>query len=456
MLVYKRIVSLLLALGVLAVTALPAAAASDPVNEARNGVVRVLALFDLYCEGEKLGSLPAVGSAFGVGEAGKPTDVFVTNRHVIAGHSETIPAEFLQPGLEGEIVLEYRLSMAYILLDDYAFTDAAGLDTSRMEPCDVIYEARADEPDLAVLRAASAVKGRVALPLLPARGNLKPNDQIRTLGFPASADMTSADDMGRQTYYASVDHVNITDGIVSQITAFKLENAEIVQHTAPINGGNSGGPLVNLDGAVVGVNTLTFNGDGLEGASANHYGSLIAEHVIKVLDDKGLSYTIYASGPGWWAYALIAAAVVVIAAAAFMAARRKKPVPGPAAPIVPAQPAQPVRPAAPVDCGLRFQALSGIFQGKRFSIGDQVRIGREPGKNDLVYPADAQGISSVHCVLTYQAGQLYLTDLGSTYGTFVAPGTRLAASQPSPLRIGDQFYLGSERERFVITGRGGI
>ena len=52
-------------------------------------------------------------------------------------------------------------------------------------------------------------------------------------------------------------------------------------------------------------------------------------------------------------------------------------------------------------------------------------------------------------------GQLTLTDLGSSYGTFLAGGQKLLPNQPVPLRPGDRFYLGSEKESFVITGKGG-
>jgi pSer/pThr/pTyr-binding forkhead associated (FHA) protein len=52
-------------------------------------------------------------------------------------------------------------------------------------------------------------------------------------------------------------------------------------------------------------------------------------------------------------------------------------------------------------------------------------------------------------------GQVTLTDLGSSYGTFLAGGQKLAPNQPVTLRVGDRFYLGSEKEGFVITGKGG-
>ena len=51
---------------------------------------------------------------------------------------------------------------------------------------------------------------------------------------------------------------------------------------------------------------------------------------------------------------------------------------------------------------------------------------------------------------------VWLKDLGSTYGTFLEGGRRLAANETVQLRIGEKFYLGSEREAFVIAPKGGI
>ena len=88
-------------------------------------------------------------------------------------------------------------------------------------------------------------------------------------------------------------------------------------------------------------------------------------------------------------------------------------------------------------------------------INGQVRIGRDPSCNDLVYPGNTPGISGRHCVVTLSGGQVTLTDLGSSYGTFLANGRKLTPNQPVTLRVGDKFSLGSEKESFVITGKGG-
>ncbi|MGN6485387.1 MAG: S1C family serine protease [Thermomicrobiales bacterium] len=70
----------------------------------------------------------------------------------------------------------------------------------------------------------------------------------------------------------------VTDGIVSGLGrnefaesggSYQCQNyTNLIQHTAPINHGNSGGPLFNLKGEVIGVNTLglpTYNGEPVQG-----------------------------------------------------------------------------------------------------------------------------------------------------------------------------------------------
>ena len=147
-----------------------------------------------------------------------------------------------------------------------------------------------------------------------------------------------------------------------------------------------------------------------------------------------------------------AAAVVVVIAAVVLLTRKKKPARAPAA-----QPISPTGPAIPAGGsagGLRLQGLSGNFAGRRFPVNGQVRIGRDPARNDLVYPANAPGVSGAHCVVTVEGGRLWLTDLGSSHGTYLN-GRKLTANQAAPLNPGDRFYLGSENEMFQIAVKGG-
>ena len=57
----------------------------------------------------------------------------------------------------------------------------------------------------------------------------------------------------------------ITRGIISAFRYSQFMDAQLIQHDAPVNGGNSGGPLLSRDGRVVGVNTFTYASADIEG-----------------------------------------------------------------------------------------------------------------------------------------------------------------------------------------------
>ncbi len=104
---------------------------------------------------------------------------------------------------------------------------------------------------------------------------------------------------------------------------------------------------------------------------------------------------------------------------------------------------------------VRLQGMTGVFAGRRFQIGAEIRMGRDPQRCDFVYPADTKGISGMHCVIRAQGGTVMILDAGSTYGTFVN-GNKLIPNCSYPLAIGDRIRLGSANEEFQITQKGGV
>lgn len=439
-----RIFALILAL--ILCTAQAFAAGTNPVSETRNGTVRVMAYYDNdYFEGTSL------GTAFIVSEENGDT-YFVTNRHVIS---------------EEDILC----NQAYILLDDYAMTHM-GFDSSHAVPCELYYV----DPlfDIAILKAETTLEGRHPLTLSDPTERMDSNDQVIAVGYPRSADYVTdhADEVSGVEYFevvASPDRVTFTDGILSGFVRNNVigNGVECIQHSAPINGGNSGGPLVDENGYVIGVNTWEIGRDG----ETLHSYSINVSEVIDILDREGIDWQAPQARFSWLALILTVVVAAIAAAAALILRKKAQPKAAavPAAAVnaaetvgayVPAVPAAFEKPAAPAaaqnDSGLRFQGVSGVFAGKRFSISGQIRMGRDNKANDFAFPADTKGISSQHCVLIYTDSKLYLKDVGSTYGTYLGNGQRLAAGQAVELRIGDRFYLGSTNETFMITGKGGM
>lgn len=434
----KRLMCLLLALLMLA---LPLSGCGSDggriAADSRSGVVRILALLPDLTTGEVY---YATGSAFGVGKAGEPTDVFVTNTHVVQDVFYT----------ESGATVDAPAVSVWILKNDMAWNPVTGLDTSQAIPCTVLYASSGMYPDYAVLRAGEAPEGRVALPLLADDADVAVGDSVYALGYPGSSDETEEGSYG-SSLVADVDDVTVTSGVVSRFSeGSSLGNTRLIQHDAQINHGNSGGPLIDESGAVIGINTYGIGGDASTG-DVNSYYSVRISYVRDKLDELGISYDVAGGGSAW--VFVVIGLVIVLAAAAFVLWKKGL--------IRFALPKLPKRKGKASGMGLdelRIQCVSGAFAGKRFALSPQVRMGRDPTKNDLVFPDGTQGVSGVHCVLIYDsaAGSLYIKDLGSTFGTFVNGGKRLAPSQAMPLKVGDRFSLGSERESFMVTRKGGV
>ena len=434
----KRLMCLLLALLMLA---LPLSGCGSDggriAADSRSGVVRILALLPDLTTGEVY---YATGSAFGVGKAGEPTDVFVTNTHVVQDVFYT----------ESGATVDAPAVSVWILKNDMAWNPVTGLDTSQAIPCTVLYASSGMYPDYAVLRAGEAPEGRVALPLLADDADVAVGDSVYALGYPGSSDETEEGSYG-SSLVADVDDVTVTSGVVSRFSeGSSLGNTRLIQHDAQINHGNSGGPLIDESGAVIGINTYGIGGDASTG-DVNSYYSVRISYVRDKLDELGISYDVAGGGSAW--VFVVIGLVIVLAAAAFVLWKKGL--------IRFALPKLPKRKGKASGMGLdelRIQCVSGAFAGKRFALSPQVRMGRDPTKNDLVFPDGTQGVSGVHCVLIYDstAGSLYIKDLGSTFGTFVNGGKRLAPSQAMPLNVGDRVSLGSERESFMVTRKGGV
>ncbi len=412
------------------------ASGSENASEARNGVVRILAI-------TQDGNI-SVGSAFGVGDAGEITDTFVTNHHVV---NEYVYDE------EGYLMGFRPMQSIYILMDDSAYDASLGFNPEKCIPCEVVYDSDDGQPDMAVIKTEEPVKGRVALPLLSDLDDLDSGEEVYALGYPANSDVYGK-------LLASVKSVTVTKGVVSLIVKDpSMDNTRLIQHDATINGGNSGGPLINSDGVVVGINTYTrmMSADELLGGGSTYSKSVSIDQMIKVLDDLDIDYDTDSSA--WTTVLIIAAIVVVIAAAAVVTVfllKNKRVTVAPAGGPAPEPGYVPPQPPVVNNTAPRLQCLSGAFQGQRFYIDQEIRMGRDPSKNDLVFPAQTEGISGVHCVLRLQSGSVLLQDLGSTYGTYLGDGRRLSAGESAVLNVGDRFWLASEQECFVISPKGGI
>ena len=246
---------------------------------------------------------------------------------------------------------------------------------------------------------------------------------------------------------------------MSATTSDGLLTGRLIQSTAAINSGNSGGPLVDEKGTVVGINTYTVSSSDTSVTSA--YYALRIQYAKAALEELGIAYGVDGGETG----GLPAAALVILAAAVLAAAvlaavllvrrGRRKTEPAPAPEPAPEPDPAPEKVPNPNDSGYRIQGLSGALEGRRYLIPRRgsVVMGRDAGRCGVALPPDTPGVSGRHCAVWLENGGVYLKDLGSTHGTFLAPGRRLAGEQAVRLLPGDVFFLGSEKQSFVIAER---
>ena len=430
-------------------TALPAhAAGSDgesAVSSARNGVVRILA------------ALPDgsanLGSGFAVGQAGEPSAVFVTNKHVVENSTAV-----------------------YLLLDDrWSETeDGSALNMEYVVRCDVVYEPET-YPDYAILLADRIVTERVALPLMPA-ALAEPGETIYAIGFPSVSDQVTVN------YTANVDTVTVTAGTISRLAHMAETDTDVIQIDANINHGNSGGPLITEEGYVIGLNTYGY-GDNINLAVQSDYVISRLNDLVDIGTLYEFEYTLItdrSEGSGMMTTVLICVGLLAAAAVVAVLILRRNRKPATAAgyqkdssgggsnnsswkkddhsstfpktrqvdEIGETQPAEPQE-------ELRIVGVNGHFAGRRFALTGTLRLGRLPDQNDLVFPADTTGVSGVHCVVRLTSGGATLTDLGSSFGTFLNGQNKIPPQQPTALKLGDTFALGSQRQTFRLERKSG-
>lgn len=325
--------------------------------------------------------------------------------------------------------------------------------------------------------------------------------QVFTLGFPGLADMENwqniyqfIDILRASRNYTTSSH---TKGDISRVISetwdSRSRRMKIIQHTATIRPGNSGGPLMDLCGRIVGMNTAGITG-GRAGAATVYLASAASE-ITQFLDEHGVRYAesgsdcepSNGSGSGssrrdrLMMIAIIGLALILLVGIlvaivyrhqlqrivehAFkpqrpQAKRRKAPIEDNEASArqyhadLPASGFHdPKPPIAGVDDLALHQDNDGTVwlirlrgeKGKvRFRVTQEaaqrkLAVGRDQRKVDLLL-AEAS-VSRRHAELRSAGGRLYIEDLGSTNGTFVN-GRKLVQGHRHELREGDSLKLG--------------
>jgi serine protease Do len=125
--------------------------------------------------------------------------------------------------------------------------------------------------DLAVLSASGKIP---AVAQLGNSDSLKPGETVIAIGSP----------LGDFVNTVTVGVISATGRSLDTGNGFLME--DLIQTDAAINQGNSGGPLVNLAGDVVGINTLVVRGSGSSNTIAEGLGFAIPINTARIVSEQ--------------------------------------------------------------------------------------------------------------------------------------------------------------------------
>jgi hypothetical protein len=405
----RRIFSVILLTAIILLLVIPVQAAFD--NRVLDGLVYIETEYvDIWgdIDGDR-------GTGFFVGAEGRPPRYIVTNFHVIEN--------YLLAGINNGII--------YIYYDQNTFDEAYHVEHNA-------------QLDIALLRLINPTNNRAALPLKVVNPERAQGRKVYAVGFPAIVDAA----VWRKSYFGKED-ATVTDGVINRLSVSVLEGRQEIQHSATITGGNSGGPLVDDKGAVIGINTRTHTAGGNYNLAVNIDDALSMLHRNNVnpwvvLDDDGIPLILILA---------IAGGVIGLALAAvlIMLLTKKKPVPVPAAVSVPAEIPVPVGAGSMPARSAFIRSMAAQHNNISAPLGKTpVMIGRDASVCKIIFKEDTPGVSSKHCQIYFDGNNFILTDLGSSYGTFLMNGQKLDPNTPARLNARDYFYVASKDNTFLV------
>lgn len=430
----KQVVAILLlviglAAGVFGVLGLVGGGGTDPY-EARKSVVMVYSYLQLT-DGQSAG---AMGTGFAIGKPGEPVEYIVTNGHVV------------EYGYMGPKVYAEQVSSAGVQV----YFSAAENDFVAGQ---VVYYSGFNEKDIAIIKLPSATDKRTAL-RLRSSSDVKVGETVYALGYPGTATV------GQDFKTFDQDDITLTKGVISKKMTPSFSTYDAFQMDTYISGGNSGGPLVDENGFVVGINSAGIEASGID-IGMNY--AIVADELIKILDSERIEYTMAGGGVSWaqpwFAYVFLPIGVLALAGGIILLVTSQKN--GQGAPVAAGAAAgmgsgkAPARGGrGPVEKRAVLRGVTGKYSGQSFDLlKGKVVIGRDPAICNIVFDKNTPGISGRHCQVVYDPNEdcFIITDLGSSYGTFLGNGKKLTANVAEKLSTGDTFYLCDNANRFVVS-----
>lgn len=374
------------------------------------------------------------GTGFFVGDPDKDAEYLITNHHVIETFLENGRGEYVDLTIDG-YTITVKLKVR-VYFDSKNYEEAYVVDYNEMK-------------DIALLRLASGTSERKVITLCSPTDDMV-GSTIYCVGYPGLSDNVIID---ASSSWSKTD-VTVTTGTVSRFVTTSGTGVQRIQTDAVIQHGNSGGPMVNGNGSVIGVNTLYINSD-----SETNYYAVSIDEVIPMLNANNVAYVtekdmkkfnLMGNKPLLIGI-IVVVAVVLIAIVVIVATKGKKgkSQPSAAEPADNAGAAQPVLQQTPQPMiqpkTAMIRSLSAQHNGMSYPIGTApVLIGRDAANCTIAYREGTPGVSGRHCTVAWNPDteEFLITDLRSTYGTFLVNGQKLEPNVPYRCRAGESFYVG--------------
>lgn len=491
---FFRIISVIIT-AVMIAAVIPVTASAGSFTEAKEGVVYIETDFiapddntyiyqgsdnEYYwlLKGEKLSYR---GSGFAIGNENEPVQYIVTNAHVVLDDT----AE----GIRSLDPLNAAMNISSQKANEVRVYFSYGANEFMRAQIYLVDEAR----DICVLKLPQATDKRKPLTICKST-DINMDDDFAALGFPGDSDLL----MDGTSLAYDMNSITSTRGAISR-QGTDDDGRNVYQVDIDISPGNSGGPLVNSNGEVVGINTYTITN--LRSGHQSNY-AIVIDELLSIINRDVVPYTLSseASAPAVETTAAeeetttkvtteattkattetttkapaettaaettaantqpqnnssdntliiviaIAATVVVIAViVVIVVAKSKKSSPA----LVQPAPQNNIA-AVKISNGAVITGMKGIMANRSFNVNGSIVLGRNSQKCNVCFPVDSKGISGVHCQIRQANGGYEIMDLGSSNGTFLGSGQKLTPNVPVFIPDGTYFYLGSAEQLFQI------
>ena len=387
----------------------------SPVYQARNGVVYLYESVKVYDMNNNLlweEGLSA-GTAFFVGN-GKEAQYLVTCAHCVDNYYNNGRGEIISGEVNGtEVKLHASLELKF---DENTSVQATLVDYDEVQ-------------DIALLKIEKPTTLRKPLKLKKPADSMM-GDTVYAIGFPYTSD-------GKIVVIKyDVDSMTSTKGSISRLITEAGSGRRLVQTDAEITHGNSGGPLIDEKGNVVGV---CSNGNVYDNGEKAMYAVSMAE-VIEMLDRHNVKYTLVSGFPVVLVVVLsVVIVLLVVLLVVLLTGKGGK--------------NGKVSGGGKGGSGRVLVCEAGALAGQSFPLkrGQRVTIGRNPDCQ-IRFPANTAGVSKLHCSVIYDGERVMIRDENSSAGTYI-DGQKLTPGTATTLHRGHQVGLGSKAQILVLHSR---